>query len=313
MRFLFLSLLLALSFAAFCQNDTAIIDSSAQPQVFAQGIVSSRYDEWATSFTPDGKTVYFSRGGVYWTVCSATNLNGVWQKPQVANFSGAWRDTDPFVSPDGKRLFFVSNRPVGGMPVDKPNKAFHLWYVDRAGDQWGTPQHIEGGVNLDSSSDFGPSVSARGTLYWCSRDRAGNKGMQGYFAIWLGDHYDEPRLLSIGGSESVQDPYVSPDESFLVFLNGTDLYITMRQGDGWGPAQRLAAQVNNGDFNSSPYVSRDGKTLYYSSGRVKGFYQRKYGSHPLSYDELEKELNGCFNGSGNILMIPIHLPKDHNG
>lgn len=318
MRSTFLLILLALPFAVFSQTDASLIDSAAQPQVFAPGIVSSSYDEWATSFTPDGKTVYFSRGGVFWTVCSAKNSNGSWERPQVANFSGTWRDTDPFVSPDGNRLFFVSDRPVEGMPADKPNKQFHLWYVDRGqGDHWGLPHHVEGRVNLDSSSNFGPSVSARGTLFWCSRDREGNNGMQGYYAVWLGDHYDTPKRIVIDSAQSVQDPYISPDEHFLVFLNGTDLYVTIRTGDGWGPAQRLAAQVNNGDFNSSPYVSRDGKTLYYSSGRIKGFYKRNYSGQPLNYDGLEKELSNCVNGSDNILMIPVRLPgyiaTKHNG
>ena len=315
LKLIWLLVLCALSHGAYCQIGSAatLIDSNAQPQAFAPGIVSSRYDEWATSFTPDGKTVYFSRGGNYWTVCFAKNKGGTWARPQVAGFSGRWRDTDPFVAPDGKRLFFVSNRPLDGTAQDKPNKNYHLWYVDHVqGDEWGEPHYIDGRVNLDSSSDFGPSVSARGTLFWCSRDREGKKGMQGFYATWLGDHYDEPKMLAIDGAESVQDPFVAPDESYLVFLNGTDIYISLRQGEGWGPAQKLGAQVNNGDYNSSPYVSHDGKTLYYSSGRVKGFYQRNYGGHALTYDDLEKELNGCFNGSGNILMIPIHLP-DYKG
>jgi len=316
MRSILLSAVVMLPFAGFCQQQAAtIIDSAAQPRVFAPGIVSTRYDEWATSFTPDGQTVYFSRGGVYWTVCFSKNIDGVWQRPQVAGFSGVWRDTDPFVSPDGKRLFFVSNRPTAGMPQDKPSKTYHLWYVDHLrGDEWGTPYHIDGPVNPDSCSDYGPSVSARGTLFWCSRDREGNKGMQGYYARWQGDHYDRPKMIRIDGMESVQDPFVAPDESFLVFLNGMDLYVSMRRGDGWGPAEKLGVQVNNGDYNSSPYVSRDGKTLYYSSGRVKGFYQREYNSHPhpLSYGELEKEMDGCFNGSGNVLMISVNLPhNDH--
>src|ERR1700759_3017446 len=113
MRSTLLSVLLVLPFAGICQQQAvAILDSAAEPQVFAPGIVSSKYDEWATSFTPEGKTVFFSRGGLYWTVCFARNSNGVWLRPQVAPFSGVWRDTDPFVSPDGKRLFFVSNRPL---------------------------------------------------------------------------------------------------------------------------------------------------------------------------------------------------------
>jgi Tol biopolymer transport system component len=298
-----------------CQDDphtiskAVFVDINARAQVFAPGIVSSRFDEWATSFTPDNKTVYFSRGGRFWTICFAKNIGGVWRRPQVASFSGIWKDTDPFVSPDGEKIFFVSNRPLDGMPQDKPNKRFHLWYVDHTqGDEWGKPHHVDGGVNIDSGNNYGPSVSAKGTLYWCSRDREVHKGMQGYCANWLGDHYGPAELLSINGSESIQDPFISADEKYLVFLNGADLYISLRQGNGWSVAQNLGPQVNTGDGNSSPYVSHDGKILYYSSARTQGFYERNNKSHALNYDELEKENDGWFNGNGNILMISLHLP-----
>jgi len=165
-----------------------------------------------------------------------------------------------------------------------------------------------GGVNIDSSSNYGPSVSVRGTLYWCARDRQRDKGMQGYYSVWLGDHFDQPKLLQIAGVDAIQDPFIAPDEKYLVFLSGNDLYIAFRQGEGWAAAQKLGDQVNNGDGNSSPCVSHDGKTLYYSSGRIKGMYERDK-VHALNYDQLEKENDGYFNGFDNILMIPIRLPE----
>jgi hypothetical protein len=42
-----------------------IVDSISRAKVFAEGVVSTPYTEWATSFAPDGKTVYFSRGAIY--------------------------------------------------------------------------------------------------------------------------------------------------------------------------------------------------------------------------------------------------------
>ena len=167
-----------------------------RPQPFAPGIVASRFDEWGTSFTPDNNTVYFSRGGYYWTVCYAQYKDGAWQRPHVASFSGKWKDTDPFVSPDGKKLFFVSNRPVEGK--EDGNPFYHLWYVEvQPGGVWGAPHHIGDAVNVDSGNNYGPSVSAKGTLYWCSRNRQGNQGMQGYYAAWLGDHYAEPKMVQV--------------------------------------------------------------------------------------------------------------------
>ncbi len=83
------------------------------PQEFAPGIVSTGH-EFGISFTPDGKEAYFSRFAAKQpTHIFRTRLvNGAWQEPERLSISGdTWSDLDPFVSPDGKRLFFISTRP----------------------------------------------------------------------------------------------------------------------------------------------------------------------------------------------------------
>ena len=297
-------------FQVFSQaSQPNIVDTASRPKVFAEGAISTPYSEWATSFTPDGNTVYFSRGAIYWTVCYSKLVNGKWGRPVVAAFSGRYNDTDPFVSPDGKRMFFISNRPFEA-GEDKPQKNYHIWYADLiSGDEWSAPKHIDAPVNLAASNNYAPSVSSSGTLFFCSRNREGNKGMGGYAAKWLGDHYDKPQQLVLLGKEDVQDPFTAPDESYVVFLSGNDLYYCPKNGNEWGAAQKLGPQVNNGDSNSSPYVSRDGKMLYYSSSRVQGFYKRDLQAKPLNYDELEAENKSIFNSEGNILVIPVKIPN----
>ena len=90
-------------------------------------------------------------------------------------------------------------------------------------------------------------------------------------------------------------------------LNGNDLYAAFHQGNAWSAAQKLGAAVNNGDGISSPYVTHDGTRLYYSSNRVRGLYKRDR-DHALDYDGLTRELQSPLNGTGNILVIPVHLP-----
>ena len=300
-------------FSVFGQaSQPNIVDTAARPKVFAAGVVSSPYSEWATSFAPDGNTVYFSRGAIYWTICYSKLVDGKWGRPVVAAFSGKYNDTDPFVSPDGKRMFFISNRPYKA-GEEKPQKNYHIWYVDHvSGDEWSAPKHVDAPVSLEGSNNYAPSVSSAGTLFFCSRGREGNAGMASYSARWLGDHYDKPQKLSLLGKEDMQDPFIAPDESYMIFLSGNDLYYCPKNGSEWGVSQKLGPQVNNGDGNSSPYVSRDGKTLYYSSNRVQGFYKRNIKSKPLNYDELEAENKSIFNSEGNILVIPVNIPKASN-
>jgi Tol biopolymer transport system component len=293
------------------QTIAGIIDTAARPAVFADGVVSTPYSEWATSFMPDGKTVYFSQGGIFWTICYSKMVNGKWVRPKVANISGRWNDTDPFITPDGKRMYFISNRPPAGMPQDKHQPDYHIWFTERLnGDEWGEPHRLDSIINLKGVSNYATSVSKAGDLYFCSRDREGHKGMESYYARWLGDHFDKPQLLALRGTEETQDPFIAPDGSYILFESGPDLYISFKDGDNWAAAQNLGKQVNNGDFNSSPSVSPDGKMLYYSTGRIQGFYKRDP-KRSLNYDELEKEMKSNFNSESNILVIPINLPK-HN-
>jgi len=94
--------------------------------------------------------------------------------------------------------------------------------------------------------------------------------MGAYYTKWLGDHYDKPKLLALNGNSDVYDPYISPDESYIIFSSDKNLYISYRQGDGWTAGQKLSATVNTGSWNGGPSVSPDGKMLYYSQQNAQG-------------------------------------------
>ena len=97
----------------------------SQPEVFGPGVISTGDMELNAAFTPDGQTLYFSkRTPKYqlWTILVSSLRRGSWSTPKVAEFSGQYGDNDPFISPDGSKLFFSSNRIGPG----KANEAeFH--------------------------------------------------------------------------------------------------------------------------------------------------------------------------------------------
>ena len=265
------------SFAQGATNQN-IIAPNAKPAVFLQQGVSVPNGESAPCFTPDGNTVYLSDND---TIKISKKINGKWMKPTIVSISGRWKDWDATLSPDGKRMVFVSNRPLDGMPQDKPQKNSHLWYSDRiSGEKWSAPVHFDAPVNEDGFNDYAPSVSNSGTICFCSRGRYSNKGMCGYYTKWLGDHYDKPQRMVLNGDKDVFDPYIAPDERFIVFASEQSLFISYRRGNEWSVGEKLETQVNHGFINGGPYVSPDGKTLYYSSNEKDG-----------------------------ILMIPVNLTK----
>jgi Tol biopolymer transport system component len=274
-----LAIICCTTLAAFCQN---IVSPGSKPEVFIQEGVATPNNESVSAFMPDGNTVYIADGQV---IVFSKKINGKWGKPTVAPFSGQWKDWDPALSPDGKRLIFVSNRPVDtAANQDKPQKNHHLWYVDHiSGYQWSKPKHFDAPVNLKGFNDYGPSVSGSGTVCFCSRGRDGNKAMGGYYAKWLGDHYDNPKLLLLNGNSEIYDPFIAPDEHYIIFVSNGELYISYRQGNDWTQGQKLGPEVNNGNGNSDPCISPDGKMLYYSQDHAPG-----------------------------ILMVPVNIPASLN-
>ena len=69
------------------------------------------------------------------------------------------------------------------------------------------------------------------------------------------------------------DPYIAPDESYLIFIStrrgghgSGDLYISRRDGDGWSAPENMGPSVNGDDSDYTPFVSGDGETLYFARG-----------------------------------------------
>src|SRR5262245_2153069 len=214
------------------------------PQIFALGVVSTELPEFSTSFSPTGRMVFFNiatpdRSRL--TLVSSRFDNGRWEKALPLPFAGTFRDVDAFMSLDGKRLFFSSNRPIQGT---EPKADFDTWYVERNGRDWGSPVRLESPVNSDSNDVF-VSSAKDGTLYFAS-NRDGNSDV--YRARLVDGRYGAPERLGgeINTIESESNPAIAPDQSFLVFaaerpngVGGADLYISFNRQGQWTAATNL--------------------------------------------------------------------------
>jgi hypothetical protein len=108
-------------------------DSLKEAMLFAPGIISTSDDEFGGTFSPDGKTCWFSKSMLRFyldVICYSEFRDGKWQTPRVAPFSGSYRDFDPVLSPDGKKMVFTSNRPVEG----KLKQDYDIWMVEKKDD-----------------------------------------------------------------------------------------------------------------------------------------------------------------------------------
>jgi Tol biopolymer transport system component len=283
-----------------------------EPAIFAEGIISTRDYESSVSFTPDGRTVYFvkSTPDLSLRVILVSHFDGGrWRTPEVASFSGQYTDTDPCLSPDGTKLFFVSRRSVTGAT---PKADADIWMVERTSIGWSEAHHLDAPVNSESQ-ETSPALTADGTLYFSS-NRAGGKGAADIYRSRIVEgKYTTPENLG----ETVNTPspelqvFVTPDERVLIFAGagradsqgGIDLYLSLWRNGAWSKASNLGNKINSTGADTAPRISPDGRYFFWASTRGYGFADQQ--EKRLTYRELSNRLRSARNSLGDIYQIDI--------
>ena len=241
----------------------------------AEDIFGVNTGDYGIAFAPDGDTVFFTRtipGESGEAIFFTRRGDEGWSEPQIAPFSGEFSDKEPFVSPDGGRLYFASNRPINGGAASSDTD---IWYVGRNRGEWGEPVHV---AAASSEFDDGyPAVAADGTLVFARGDAEGNVDL--WIAPTSRGGIRTPANIGrpVNTAFVEADPWIAPDGSFIIFSSPQanenaqgqgDLYVVYRDGDGWTPPASLGLHVNNIGHDYGPMMSPDGETFYFSRGFV---------------------------------------------
>ena len=260
-------------------------DAPATAELFAPGVISDANRQWRITFTADGKTAYFSESEGFFPATRqawiyVTHLvDGAWTTPEPASFSGTYSDIDPFITPDGQRLYFSSIRPVDGVTRGD----IDIWYVERTPDGWGEPVRLGDEVNgpLD---ELYPSASARGDLYFAAgpfgptpstdwniyvAERAGAKGTFAPRQPIAAVNTDLPWNPANPTADWEFNPEISIDGRTLVFTSLRpggygygDLYVSEYRDGAWTAPRNLGPAVNTAADEYHPTLTRDG-VLYF--------------------------------------------------
>jgi len=245
-----------------------------KPEIFALGIVSSIWGLHSTvAFSPDGNEAFwspmivrpgaaYSSGGLF----VMKRVNGRWTPPEEVSFPGVTEADVPFFSPNGKRLYFISDRALfKGGQSGKEN----IWFVERLDNGWSEPRPADPAVNaLEMHWQF--SVDKAGNIFFGS-GAAGGKGMSDiYCSRFENGRYAQPENLGdrINTVKDEATPFIAPDGSYLIFNRAQDLFISFRQKDGtWTEAVNLGPSINTLSYELCPIVTSDGKYLFFVSSR----------------------------------------------
>jgi hypothetical protein len=243
------------------------------PEIFLPGIVTTELNEHgAPTFSPDLSEMYWSpqykeiKGG---KILFMKITNSQWHAPKIAPFSEEFKNQNPFLSFDGKRLFFKSFRPIE-TDVYK-NGAF--WICERTPEGWSFPKPLGASVNSGSMGQQITEAKNR-NLYYAS-DRSTGKGHWDIYRVkYKNGYYYEPENLGDAINTKLYDgtPYIAPDESYLIFHSlsrpdghgGSDLYISFRTADDtWINAKNMDGVINTKEHELFPIVTPDGRYLFF--------------------------------------------------
>lgn len=254
-----------------------------QVRLFAPGVVSTCFEHSAIMFTPDGREGWFARlfPAVIYVIRQLED--GKWTDPEVAPFSGEYDDLYPYLTLDGNRIIFTSRRPVtpGGEELWRDHG--NLWMVERADSGWAEPEYLGTDLNFADRLSCG-SVAADGTMYLSARVERDGEGQRSLFLSRLIDgHYTTPVDLGpvINSPEPEHSPCISPDGSFLIFSSfrggkgKSDLFISLiSETGGWSEPVSIGDHVNSSQKDEYPYLTHDGKYLFFNSNRVSSLNDR---------------------------------------
>jgi len=232
-------------------------------------------------------------------IFKSVKLNGSWSEAQLVSFSGEYKDLEPYLSPNGLRLYFASNRPLTNKGEAKD---FDIWYIERNSlkDKWSEPKNLGTPINT-KYNEFYPAIASSKNLYFTS-DRPSAKGKDNIFLSEYrnGEYQASQSLSTTINTEGYEfNSYIAPDESFILFsgynrkdgLGSGDMYISYFKSGKWLPAINLGASINSKQMDYCPFVHIPSKTLYFTSRRSDIIADKSYSTKGF-ISEINKYTNG---------------------
>lgn len=243
-------------------------------QKLAPGIISTdEHQELNAVFSPDGTEFYFCRviDGVYRLFRMRKTTSGSWDNPERIHLKAMddYEIVDPWITPDGKKMLYISNAPAPGFKEGSVN----IWEMERERDGWGIPTVLSRPINSDGNEIY-PLPVASGNLYFNSTRINRGNDRDIYVAEFRDGTYNTPVNLGppVSSTDREGDVFVAPDESYLIVTSTkadgygrSDLYISYRQSDNsWGELKNLGPEVNSPEYDFTPVVSPDGQYLFFT-------------------------------------------------
>ncbi len=284
------------------------------PEIYAPGFVSSGLHEHSfPSFSPEGDHILWTSGfRSNYTykfpirIIESKIIDGTWCEPGYTNIISLANSYEAYFAPPGDRIYFTSTTSASGQDTSMGKQ--DIWYVASSNLGWSSPKNLGPPVNT-KEHEFMATVTNDLTIYYVGHFEGGKNNYGIYRSELISGRYQDPKLLpeSINSIYIDWTPFISPDESYLLFsstreggFGSGDLYVSFRDPeDNWTEPVNLGSAINGPWNERYPYVSPNGKFLFFVSDRVDSGLADK----ELSFAEYLEKYSNPGNGWGDIYWV----------
>jgi hypothetical protein len=249
--------------AIACAPLASATQTAPTPILYSPHGISSDQFESHPAFDPMTGNLLFVRSSPQfqgWRIWRSHCTSGGWAQAQPAEFGAEGVDADPFFTPDGRHLYFISSRPD---PPMKTGSDLDIWRMDRnSSGRWAPPVRLPAPIN-SSAEEWFPRLAAEGRLYFGSSRPGGHGQTDIYSAELVAGAW---RVTNLGGEvNTAGDEYeFEPARRgrFAVLMADGRLFRVERTDRGW--AGRTAIATGHDGFHVGPLLSPSGRTLFFA-------------------------------------------------
>lgn len=199
------------------------------------------------------------------------------------NVNSEYFELAPYITPDGKRLYFVRRGHPKNTKIELTSRAEDIWYSDFINGQWSEAIHMDKPFNQAKYNAIVSSTADGNQIFVGGYYEDGYYAKKGYSVSQLTkDGWSVPKGINVQDYENMcKGDYISEsfsaDGTILIMSfnekgteNINDLYVSFKTENGYTRPKKLPATINTEYGEGTPFLAPDNKTLYFSSNKPGG-------------------------------------------